>query len=351
MSRKLFLVLFFLTASGAARGGDDLRVEFVTATVKPLHIQIEMTGTIEALDSVDIGFRQGGRVVEVLVEEGDRVGAGQALARLDPVQQDQALNVAEASLAAARATEEQARQASDRAEAMLSRGIGTRAARDDAAQALSEATGSVERAATAVDQARRAVDETVLRARKASVVTARNIAPGQIVGAAQPVLSLAGLEGLEAVFKAPDHPRLRDAMGRDMWLKPIDIDMPPMTGVVTEIAPLVEPQTGTVTLRARIGMVPGGTALLGAAIQGRLQITATTGIALPWTALMREGAEPAVWVVGEDRRVSLVPVRISQFTDDHVYLSEGVVEGQIVVGDGSQRLYPGRAVVPVEALP
>ncbi|MCF3972655.1 efflux RND transporter periplasmic adaptor subunit [Paracoccus salsus] len=340
-----------LIASAVAAQDGDIRVEFATATQQPYDLELQLSGTIEAMDSLDLGFRQSGRVVEVLAEEGDQVSAGQAMARLASVQQDQALNVARASLAAARAAQAQARQASDRARAMLERGVGTRAARDAAMQALSGAEGAVERAESQVEQARRAVDETVLRAPEAAVVTARNVAPGQIVGAAQPVLSLATTHGLDAVFQAPDHPLLREAMGRRVKLDTIDIDRPTMVGTVSEIAPLVDPRTGTVTLRAQIAAVEDSIALLGAAVRGSLRISTGAGVQLPWTVLMRQGDAPAVWLIDDDDRVRLVPVRIGQFADGAVFLSAGVEPGDRVVGAGSQLMYPGRKVRPAEARP
>ena len=75
--------------------------------------------------------------------------------------------------------------------------------------------------------ARRAVSDTVLRAPQDAVVTARDMAPGQIVGAAQAVLTLATLEGLEAVFNAPDHPRLDSAMNSPVRLDTIEAPAAP----------------------------------------------------------------------------------------------------------------------------
>ena len=348
-------VLKFLIAGLAVCGlpaqAADLRVEYVSAREEALQMDIQLTGTIEALDSIALGFRQSGRVVEVLAEEGDHFQTGEPLARLDSVQQDQALKVAQANLAAARAAQAQARQADERARAMLERGGGPRAARDAAAQALSEADGSVRRAESAVDQASRAVDETVLRAPQPVVVTSRDIAPGQVVGAAQPAFSLATLNGLEAVFQAADHPLLREAMGLTVELTTIDFNRQQMSGTITEIAPLVDPQTGTVTVRALIGEVGSDVSLLGAAVRGHLRMSAEPGVVLPWTALMRHGDTSAVWVVDDEDRVHLTPVRIDRFADGIVYVSDGVAAGQTVVGAGSQLLYPGRKVQPAGVSP
>lgn len=340
-----------LSAFPAVAQNALLRVEMVAAREQPVQIDLQLSGSLTATDSVQMSFRQPGRVTRVLVDEGDRVTKGQELARLDSVQQDQALHVAQAGLDAARAGLAQARLASERANALLARGVGTRAARDDALRALSEAQGSVERAESTLDQARRAVEDTVMRAPQDAVVTARDMAPGLVVGAAQAVLTLATLDGLEAVFNAPDHPALDSAMGTVVRLDTLDIDRPEMRGTVSEISPLVDPASGTVAMRVRIDDVAADTALLGAAVRGHVDIAVDRGIAVPWTALMRDGDRPAVWRVDDDSRVSLVPVTIAQFVDGLVYLSDGIAAGDMVVGAGSQLLYPGRQVQQAKVLP
>lgn len=307
-----------------------------------------MTGTIEAVDSVDMGFRQGGRVIEVLVQEGDRVAAGQPLARTDPLQQDQSLRVAQAALASATATLDQAQRAFDRASAMLSRGVGTRAARDQAQQQLSAASGAVERAETAVGQANRAVADTVLIAPVDAVVTSRQIDTGQIVAPAQTVISLAALSGLEAVFQSPDVSRLDHVRGAEVRLHAIDIEAPEMIAHVTEVSPLVDPATGSVTLRAQIDDGQGDISLLGAGVRGVTRISDENQIALPWTALSNQGDQPAVWVVADDGTVSLAPIQVARYIQDQIIVGGGLQPGQIVVGAGSQMLYPGRPVQQAE---
>ena len=104
------LLLMAVLAGPLPAAEQDLLVTTVTARSEPLALDMQLSGQIEAVDTLELGFRQGGRVTEVLVAEGDRVAAGQPLARLNAVQQDQALNAADAGLAAARAGVEQARR-------------------------------------------------------------------------------------------------------------------------------------------------------------------------------------------------------------------------------------------------
>lgn len=344
MMRLPLLVLGMTGLAGPGLAADALAVEFVTVAQSPLTFDTALTGTIHAKDSVDVGFRQGGRVVEVMVNEGDRVRQGQPLARTDPLQQQQALRVAEASVSAATASQEQARQAQERARAMLSRGVGTRAELDAANQALSAAERALAEAIATRDQARRALEDTVIRTPADAIVVARKADPGQIVGAAQAVITLAASSGREAVFQTPDSPLLRGAMGAPVSLESIDFPGLHMKARVTEIAPLVDPKTASVTVRAQIDAPPQGVELLGSAVKGAVHFPAGQGIAVPWTALTATGNTPAVWRVEPSGQVALIPVRIARFADGTVILADGVAPGDIVVGAGSQLLYPGREV-------
>ncbi len=77
------------------------------------------TGTLEARIKTTISPRIQERLAEVLVDQGDPVAAGQLLGRLDPSELGRQAAVAEASLAAARATVERVRADEARARAVL----------------------------------------------------------------------------------------------------------------------------------------------------------------------------------------------------------------------------------------
>lgn len=344
-----------LGAGGAASAqdapsGDATPVEFVAVKRAEALIQLSLTGTIEARDVVNAGFREGGRITEVLVSEGERVRRGQPLARIDSLQQQEALNVAQASLAAAGSQVVVARQASDRAETMLARGVGTRAARDAAAEALAAAETAAERARTQVEVSRRALADTTITAPFDGVVTSRGADPGQIVGAAQEVLRVARLDSLRAVFQAPDDPHLDDALGARVLLRPIDHPTVEMVAHVSEIAPLVGPTTGSVEVHAAIDNPDADAGRLGAPVRGTLAFPASQAIWLPWTALMRAGEGAAVWVVGADSRVTLRPITVQRYETGGFFVAAGLEPGEVVVGAGSQMIYPGRLVEPARAV-
>ena len=77
------------------------------------------TGTLEARVKTTISPRIQERLAEVLVDQGDSVKSGQLLARLDDAETKQQVAIAEATLAAARATVERVRSDEARAQAVL----------------------------------------------------------------------------------------------------------------------------------------------------------------------------------------------------------------------------------------
>ena len=65
---------------------------------------------------------------------------------------------------------------------------------------------------------------------------------------------------------------------------------------------------------------------------------------MPWTALTVSGTSPAVWRIGADDRVAIAPVEVERYETGVVVVRAGVTSGEVVVGEGSQLMYPGRQV-------
>ncbi|MCC7537658.1 MAG: biotin/lipoyl-binding protein, partial [Deltaproteobacteria bacterium] len=236
-AKKIVVVLGVLLGGGAAAW---LALPRTQGAAEPPRARAAATsplvvpGVIEpASDAVPLSFEQPGRVVEVLVAEGDRVVRGQVVARLDDRLASARVRQAEAALAAARArrdrvvrgarpeelrmAEADARAASavlrertraaSRAAQLLAAGAGTEAASDGAHDAVEaadataasvdarvallrrgerretrrEAIAAVEAAEASLEEARVLLDQTLLRAPRDGVVLRRFVEPGQHV--------------------------------------------------------------------------------------------------------------------------------------------------------------------------
>jgi len=339
---RLIFALGLLLAQPAF-AEDPLLVGVATVHAMQDSRTLVIVGEMLARDTFSPSFPTGGRIAEVDVQEGDVVTVGAVLARMDSVQQTQALRVAEAGQARAQADYSQAVRDLERQAALLDRGATTRIARDSAEDAQNIALGALTQAQAALSRAQRDLDDTVLRANSAATVIARHVEPGQVVGAAQQVLELAQGTEMDAVFEVPEAvltQRNDPNIGLSLLHQPGDI----FYGTVREVSPLIDQRTGTVKVTVSVTDVPQG-ATYGDAVRGTTQSAPTESIALPYTAMMAYQKGAAVWVVDPvTHAVALHPITVDRFETGKIILKSGVSEGDIVVTKGAQLLYPGRIV-------
>ena len=321
-----------------------LAVEMVVATKKVEQNTFSLTGEISPKESLLASFPIGGRVIEVLAELGAKVEAGAPLARLDSIQQELAVRTAEAGLTTARADHVQAVENLKRAEDLLESGATTRAARDAADDSLRAAEGALEQAEAEWDRATKALSDTVLRAPSASTVIDRLVEPGQIMGAAQTAMELALDKGFEAIFEVPEAMLIGEAPAKDIWLSRLSSPEQKFAGKVSEVSPLINPATGTVTVKIEV-MNPPDDIGFGEPVRGTASRPAAAQVSLPFTAVSASADGPAVWVVDQDTmQVLLQPVEIDRYETDRILLKSGVSDGDWIVTKGAQLLYPGRTV-------
>lgn len=177
-------------------------VGFVTEPLRraDLVLSVSATGTLQPVNTVNVGSEQSGTVEAVLVDDNDRVRKGQVLARLDTAKLEDQIALNLAALASAEANARQA-EASLR-EAELTHGRNQRLAATaggdfmapatlDASQAaLDRARAAVGVARAAITQARASLQTSRTNLAKATirspidgVVLSRSVEPGQTVAA------------------------------------------------------------------------------------------------------------------------------------------------------------------------
>jgi RND family efflux transporter MFP subunit len=303
-----------------------------------------LTGHIRAKDQVDLAFRLDGRMIERPVNVGDLVTAGQAVARLDPQNQQNALRSAQADLTAAEAVLTQVRLAFGRQQKLLADGWTTRAKFDDTQQALVAAQAGVDAARAHMRIAQDQLSYTELVADAPGAVTAVGAEPGEVVRAGQMVVRLARQGGRDAVFDAPED--LIRTGPRDPVVEIVLTDDPQVraTGRVREVAPQADPVTRT--FQVKVGIIDPPEAMrLGSTITGSIKLSAPPGVEVPASVLTEANGRPAVWVVDpQSLTVSLRNVDVLRYDPATVIISEGLETGEIVVTAGVQTLRPGQKV-------
>jgi RND family efflux transporter MFP subunit len=165
-----------------------------TVELAPATRVLAVNGRIAALHSVEIRALVGGTLRDLPLAEGDSVGQGDVLARIDAASQRAVLRQAVSGLDAALVAKARARDALDRAVA-LGPNI-ARTERDAAERALLTAAQEVARATAQVDQAQVQLDNYTLRAPMTGTVLALSVEPGQTVDTATVLMTIADLDQL-----------------------------------------------------------------------------------------------------------------------------------------------------------
>jgi RND family efflux transporter MFP subunit len=240
------------------------------------------SGSIEPVSRVDLAFRLGGYVDQILqvpdqngatrlVYEGDVVTKGATLVSLRradyTTKVDQAVSQLDQAKAAVDQTEDGRKQAQagrdkakldfDRASALFKTQSITKSDMDgataqlDAAQAaldgtqaqLAVARARVAGAQAVVDEANLAVKDTSLTSPSDGIVIKRLVEVGSLVGPGSPAFVLADLSNLKAVFGAPDVLLARLKTGMTLALSTESLPGVAFSGRVTSIAPAADPRS------------------------------------------------------------------------------------------------------------
>ena len=300
-----------------------------------------ITGDIQARVQADLSFRIEGKIIERLVDVGDRVHAGQLLARLDPQDQRNVVRSAEAATEAALAQHKLSAANLWRQEQLLPKGYTSRSEYDNALANERSARNSLAAARAQLADAREQSSYTELRAEVDGVITAREAEVGQVVQAATPIFSLARDGSRDAVFNV--YEALPVTPGQQLHISLLENPEVSATGLVREINPQVSAQTGTQQLKVSLQQVPEAMTL-GAAVSTQVRGLGRSSVELPWSALSKLGAEPAVWRLEDQDVVQLQVVQVDRYLTDKVVIRSGLQDGDRVVVAGGQLLYPGQQV-------
>lgn len=313
------------SGEAAAEGGESgagepaIAVSVGTVAREPIASLYSTSATLRADRSATVIARTRGVVERLVVEEGDRVAAGQPLAYLEDDEQ---------TIAAARArtTEETARREHERAGGLYERGLLSvdeyEASRRDA-----------EDAQHALELAELELSRTVIRAPIGGTVVARHLDVGATVSDGTPVYDLADVDPLYADINIPERHVTRLRPGQTVLLA-ADATGAEASAVIERIAPAVDPATGTV----KVTVAVQGDSRLRPGAFVRVDIVTDThddALVVARSALVAEGRRWHLYRLAEDgRTVEQVEVALGFESGDRVEILAAVdPETSIAAGD------------------
>ena len=319
-------------------------VRTVVAERQEADVPVTLTGRIEAEDEVSLAFRISGRILECDVKLGDRVEAGQVVARLESQNELNGFRTAKANLAAAQGQLTQARNNFERQDTLLKQGWTTRANHDQATQALQTARAQVDAAQAQLKTAHDLVGFTELKADAPGVLTALGSGSGEVVQAGEMIVKLARKDGRDAIFDVPAQLLRSGAGDPEITVRLADDPSIVARGRAREIAPQADPVTRTFAVKVGLSEPPPAMRL-GATVTGSVYRDPHATIEVPATALTKFNRQPAVWIVDPtSNAVSIRNVEVLRYDPAIVAISGGLDVGDIVVTAGVQSLHPGQKV-------
>lgn len=344
--------LAFKLMSGPA--GDDAaipdagQVPMVTVIVpgsQAVDRVVNATGSLAARRELPVGVvGEGGMVLRVLVEPGDWVGAGQALAVLERSVQTQEARALAAQIDVARADARLAQAELDRAEALVSRGFISKADIDRKTATRDAARARVNVAQAQYREALARTGRLDIRAPAAGLVLTRDVEPGQVVSSGSGVLFRLAKGGeMEMLAEVSESDLARVAPGMAADVTPVGSHQS-FAGRIWQVSPVVDPQNRLGTARIALGfdraLRPGGFA------SARIVSGSNQAPLLPESAVQSDAKGNYVYIVNGKNQVERRAVEIGQVSSEGVAITKGLSGREKVVLSAGAFLSEGQKIRP-----
>jgi membrane fusion protein, multidrug efflux system len=314
---------------GGGGGMPPMPVDVDTARSQSIVDAVRATGRIEAVNAVDLRPDAEGRVTQILFFEGQNVGSGAALVKIDD-----ALLRAQAARAAADR---------DLAKQQLAR---VRRLRDQNASSpadLERAEAQARSADAAVALLQLQIERTTVRAPFSGIVGQRFVSVGDYVNNGTRLLTLQTVDPQRAVIEVPERYAIQLKRGQDLEFTVAAQPGRTFHARVEFIDPVVESASRTILVKA---IAPNRDRLLrpGMFIEARLATaTRLNAVVVPEDAVQPLRTANVVWaVIGgkASRRV----VQLGARSEGVVEILSGVKAGEVVVVGGLERMAEGTPV-------
>ena len=302
------------------------------ARTQSLSQGITVSGALKASQSAIIKARVAGELQELSVREGDRVQAGQVIARIDQTEYQARVRQAQQQADAAKAQVDIAQRQFDNNQALVNQGFISQTALLTSQASLNGAKATHAAALAALDLANKSLADATLRSPLSGVVSQRLVQPGERVAIEArlvEVINLSQLE-LEAALTAEDASLVRVGMTAQLKVEGVDT---PIMAKVLRINPSA--QTGSRSILVYLGIQGREGLRQGQFAQGSLGTQTVQAMAVPLDSVRTDKPQPYVQVV-QDGKVVHITVRTdvrSEGERESLVAVTGVAEGtQVLTG-------------------
>lgn len=330
----------------------DTPVRVASVTTQNLDIVLRALGTVTAYNTVTVRSRVDGELIRVNFTEGQRVKAGDLLAEIDPRSYQAALTQAEGQQQQNQALLANARRDLQRYQTLFKQDSIARQQLDTQAALVRQYEGTQKVDQAAVDNAKLQLSFTRITAPISGRLGLRKVDQGNLVstGDTDGLVVITQTEPISVVFSLPETqlPEVLAQVREGHILQVQAFDRADenviATGQLETIDNQIDTTTGTVKLKARFSnaddlLFPNQFVNVRLLVQTRDDATV-----IPTAAVQQGSAGPFVFLLRDDRTVEVRQVELGPINDDRVGVNKGLVPGDRVVVEGTDRLRTGAKV-------
>ena len=340
---------------GKGKGGQSNRpVPILAQPARTADIPVYLTGlgTVTPLATVTVRSRVDGQLLRVQFEEGQFVKAGQLLAEIDPRPFQVQLTQAEGQLAKDVALLKNAMTDLERYKTLFAQDSIAKQQLDTQASLVRQYEAQIKADQGTVDSAKLQLTYSRVTAPIAGRIGLRQVDPGNIIraGDTNGLVVITQLQPISVMFTLPEdvvsNVMRRLKSGEKLPVEGWDrADKTKLAqGQLVTVDNQIDPQTGTVKLRARFGnddfsLFPNQF------VNARMLVDTLQGATvIPNAAVQRGNQGTFVYVVKPDNTATVRQVKLGPTYGEIVAIESGVEAGESVVTDGADRLREGARV-------
>jgi membrane fusion protein (multidrug efflux system) len=337
-------------------------VGFVVMKAETVPLVIELAGRTSAYEAADVRPQVNGLIKERRFIEGGLVKKGQTLYEIDPSLYKVAVAQAQAAVKSAEATKASTEAKAARYKPLADIEAVSKQDYSDARAVANQAAALLEQNKAILESARINLRFTTVPAPISGRIGRSLVTTGALVTNGQ-TTALASIQRLDPIYvdiqqSSADLVALRRTLaagGAASSASPVKLTLEDgseygLTGRVEFAEPVVDQNTGTVTLRATFPN-PSGLLLPGMYVRARLsQAVAQNAILVPQQGVARDPKGAAtVFLVGADNKAMLKVVKTERTVGDKWLVSQGLAPGDRVITEGLDKVKPNQPVRPAPA--
>ena len=303
-------------------------VEVSRVTRKPISASYSGTANLEAPGEAQVVAKTSGVMTQLFAEEGDRVTAGQVLARIDSertaleVQRQQAM------------VNKLANNYRRSQELLASKLVST--------EASDQIRYDLESARASLALAKLELSYTHITAPISGVIAQRMVKPGNLISLNAPVFRIVNTSHLEAVLNVPERELSRLSAKLPVRMIVDAIKGTVFVGKVDRISPVMDSGSGTFRVVCAFDNAEG----LRPGMFGRVEVVydqRDDALTVPRIALLEDEGEPAVYVV-RGKKAQRMTVELGYTNGELAEIRSGIKEGDQVVTAGKVAIRDGSDV-------